>query len=174
MINKLIGNYTCDKCKEMKNNLFIKKGTGGIVCVDCNTNLDEYVNNFELSLVDKSEEYYNELIVDIYYNYLIEDAHLFYSILSENGLDYIEMFIDGDVMKRDKLMYQSNENDFIEYMRSVALSFKDMVTDEDFAEMALKWVNRYLELRDRKIGEDEMQYWRLESDLDVSELYIVK
>lgn len=174
MINKVIGKYRCDICGKTKNNLFIKKGTGNLECVDCDKDLDDYVNSLELSLVDKSEEYYNELMVDIYYNYLIEDAELFYSILSENGMDYLEMFIDGDIMKRDLLMYQYNDNDFIEYMRSVALTFKDTVTDDDFSEMSLKWINRYLELRQRKVEEDEMDMWRLESDLDVSELYIVK
>lgn len=169
MINNLIGEYTCDLCGRHRKSVFIKKGTGNIECVDCNSEIP--IEEFELITIDKKDSHFKNLLIRVYYEYLVEDMDLFYKIISGNDADFVEMFLDGGTLRRDSLMYYNNEYEFVEYMRTLALTFRETITDDMFDEVSLKWVKRYLKLREGKIDEDTKEIWYLESDIDVSQLY---
>lgn len=169
MINNLVGEYTCDNCGKHRRTVFIKKGNGNIECVDCES--DWEIEEFNLVTIDKKDSHFNSLLIRVYYEYLVEDMDLFYKIISGNDVDFVEMFVDGGTLRRDALMFYNNDYDFVEYMRTLALTFRETITDDMFDDLSLKWIKRYLELRERVVDDDTKEMWYLESDIDVSQLY---
>lgn len=165
----MLGEFRCDNCGVKRRNVFVKRGTGLIECLDCDK--ESPVKGIDLVEIDKEDTHFKDLLLRVYYEYLVEDIDLFYKIISGNDVDFLEMFLDGGTLKRDVLMYYNNDYEFIEYMRTLAITFRETITDDMFDDVSLKWIKRYLELREREIDDETKGVWYLESDIDVSQLY---
>lgn len=171
MLNVIEGSYRCDTCGKYLENVFIKKGTGEVECMDCDSPIP--LKKRKLERIEEGDRRYSNVLINVYYEYLLEDIELFYSLLYDSEDSYYSLFMEGGTIKVNVIMYQGNPKEFIEYMRTIALMFRDTITDNIFDELSLKWIRRYLELRERKIDEDEIKLWYLESSIEVNQMEIV-
>lgn len=175
MINLEIGQYRCARCERYVHNVFEKKSNGTVVCVDCTKDIEAVVGSLELQEVNEIDDYFYQLRTDIYFNYLLEDIDIFYPHTEENTTNYLERFVDSEgSIIQEKLMFQNNTHEQVEYLRFIALEFRDTIADKEFGELSLLWINRYISLRERTVTEEEYEEWLLESDLDKRQLYAIK
>lgn len=155
----------CIRCNKVYNGEFIKRSDGYYQCIDCDNPI--YIEQAELIKTSLDDSDYRSLLANIYFNYLDEDISLFYRFLGEDDSEFMDLFINDNVLNYDMLFYQWNDFKFVEYMRTVALEFREYMTKDFYKNLSMKWVKRYLSLRMNKISEEEMKTWYLESELEL-------
>lgn len=155
----------CSRCNKYYRGEFKKLNDGGYCCVECDN--ANYVEIGELVQTSFSDSDFKRSLANIYFNYLDEDVNIFYRFLGEDDSEFMSLFIEDDVLNHDMLFFQWNDFKFVEYMRTVALEFRNYLTKEFYKDLSLKWVKRYLSLRLNKLTEEEMQTWYLESELEL-------
>lgn len=153
----IVHQLTCAECKETYAGQFKVKLNGEIVCKDCEDK--KKYQGLDINIMGESTVRSSK-IVETYKKILLEDVETIYNNESEKNQNYTDIFYtkDGKIDTK-KLMFYNNPVSLVLLGHTVALKslkyLNSANTDKKYEKEAKEIIEKYKELRLRKITQQE-------------------